>query len=200
MKNEMEKEEKNEHIHTTHRKQESCSLSHRLCSVALATAQRSNQKMKTNRLETIEENKFYCKITKLLCIFGQSFRLSSIKFFFGVIGLAFIILYWVFLIGVHEFSSFFSGLCFVSISIVRCLLFCLQSQFKWRPALYSITQHTNLKYKYIWNWLFSHLANYSRRIFFRRTAFLRVKWSVYRKWCAWTAQCHNQYHRWKFQR
>lgn len=85
----------------------------RLKEIATKTAHRKQEsrdwcihKMKTNHMKQIEENKFYCKITKLLCIFGQSFRLSSINV--GIIGLAFII-YWVFYFfhSSHFLSIFF---------------------------------------------------------------------------------------------
>lgn len=93
-------------------------------------------------------NKFYCKITKLLCIFGQSFRLSSIKF--GIIGIAFIILLSLFcpfvlsiIRAIHLlFLSFvflyFYSMVFFSIHPKNVHTFEAGGSL----ALYSITQHT----------------------------------------------------------
>lgn len=80
------------------------------------------KKYQNHTIRTIEENKFYCKITKLLCIFGQSFRLSPINLVdaFFALFCSFIfssIVYWTFsvvsiiLCVFHVFACLFNKMC-----------------------------------------------------------------------------------------
>lgn len=111
---------------------------------------KTGQKMKTNR-QALEQSKtktkkinFIVKLRKLLCIFGQSFRLSSINCRY----------YWAiaFIIFIESFSSSFSSFSSLPFflravrSLVMVSLFVLvrrsSLQLKDDHSRYSVTQHT----------------------------------------------------------